>query len=61
MEVQHKRKLLEAVDILVRRPAAANETTLAEALAYFKMLVEEVTQEEVIVHYVNASESDLLF
>ncbi len=61
MEVQHKRKLLEAVDILVRRPAAANETTLAEALAYFKMLVEEVTQEEVIVHYVNASESDLPF
>ncbi|MCK4087523.1 hypothetical protein HCY58_10735 [Acinetobacter radioresistens] len=61
MEVQHKRKLLEAVDILVRRPAAASETTLAEALAYFKMLVEEVTQEEVIVHYVNASESDLPF
>ncbi|PKH28741.1 hypothetical protein [Acinetobacter radioresistens] len=61
MEVQHKRKLLEAIDILVRRPAAANETTLAEALACFKMLVEEVTQEEVIVHYVNASESDLPF
>ncbi|MCU4501516.1 hypothetical protein KTI59_15775 [Acinetobacter radioresistens] len=61
MEVQHKRKLLEAVDILVRRPAAANETTLAEALAYFKMLVEEVTQEEVIVYYVNAPESDLPF
>jgi len=61
MEVQHKRKLLKAVDILVRRPAAANETTLAEALAYFKILVEEVTQEEVIVHYVNASESDLPF
>lgn len=51
MEVQHKRKLLEAVDILVRRPAAANETTLAEALAYFKMLVEEVTQGQIEVNF----------
>lgn len=52
MEVQQKRKLLEAVDILVRRPAATTEMTLAEAMAYFKMLIEEVTLGGVQVNYV---------
>ncbi len=51
MEVQQKRKLLEAVDILVRRPASATETTLAEAMAYFKMLIEEATQGQIEVRY----------
>ena len=60
MEVQQKRKLLEAVDILVRRPAATTETTLAEALAYFKMLVEEATQGQIEVVY-NDTTSELPF
>ena len=51
MEVQQKRKVLEAVDILVRRPASATETTLAEAMAYFKMLIEESTQGQIEVRY----------
>ncbi|RZF53657.1 hypothetical protein EXE30_06695 [Acinetobacter halotolerans] len=51
MEVQQKRKLLEAVETLVRRPASTTETTLAEALAYFKMLVEEATQGQIEVIY----------
>lgn len=52
MEVSQKRKLLDAINTLIRRPAASNETTLAEAMAYFKMLVEEVTQEQVLVRYI---------
>lgn len=60
MEVQQKRKLLEAVDVLVRRPAATTETTLAEALAYFKMLVEEATQGQIEVVY-NDTTSELPF
>ncbi|HFF8235222.1 hypothetical protein V6373_18170 [Acinetobacter baumannii] len=44
MQVHEKRKLLEAMDVLIRRPASATETTLAEAMAYFKMLIEESTQ-----------------
>ncbi|MCH7353312.1 MULTISPECIES: hypothetical protein [unclassified Acinetobacter] len=60
MEVQQKRKLLEAVDILVRRPAATTETTLAEALAYFKLLVEEATQGQIEVVY-NDTTSELPF
>lgn len=56
MEVQQKRKLLEAVDTLVRRPADTTETTLAEALAYFKMLVEEATQGQIEVVYTDTTQ-----
>ncbi|MBA5697579.1 hypothetical protein Q5M57_00995 [Acinetobacter baumannii] len=56
MQVHEKRKLLEAIDVLIRRPASATETTLAEAMAYFKMLVEEMTQGGVRVDYVPVEE-----
>ena len=56
MEVHQKRKLLEAVEILVRRPAATTETTLTEALAYFKMLVEEATQGQIEVRYTDTTQ-----
>lgn len=56
MHVHEKRKLLEAIDVLIRRPASATETTLAEAMAYFKMLVEEMTQGGVRVDYVPVEE-----
>ena len=59
MEVSQKRKLLEAIDILIRRPAAANETTLAEAMGYFKMLVEEVTNDEIQVSYIDTTKNNL--
>lgn len=55
MEVSQKRKLLEAIDVLVRRPAQANERTLVEAMAYFKLLVEEVAQGEVTVTYIDTT------
>lgn len=51
MQVHEKRKLLEAMDVLIRRPASATETTLAEARAYFKMLIEESTQGQIEVRY----------
>ncbi|MEJ7883827.1 hypothetical protein [Acinetobacter baumannii] len=51
MEVHEKRKLLEAIDVLIRRPASATETTLAEAMPYFKMLIEESTQGQIEVRY----------
>lgn len=47
MEVSEKRKLLEAIDILVRRPASANEETLGNAIGYFIKLVEETTNGEI--------------
>ncbi|WP_110981847.1 hypothetical protein [Acinetobacter baumannii] len=56
MQIHEKRKLLEAIDVLIRRPASATETTLAEAMAYFKMLVEEMTQGGVRVDYVPVEE-----
>ncbi|WP_427838078.1 hypothetical protein ABUS21_04760 [Acinetobacter baumannii] len=37
--------------VLVRRPAATTEVTLAEAMAYFKMLIEETTQGQIEVRY----------
>ena len=52
MEVSQKRKLLGAIDILVRRPAAANEKTVGEAMAYFKMLLEESLHGQIEVVYV---------
>ncbi|HAA07656.1 MAG TPA: hypothetical protein DCD99_11255 [Acinetobacter schindleri] len=55
MEVSQKRKLLEAIDVLVRRPAQANERTLVEAMAYFKLLVEEVAQGEITVTYIDTT------
>lgn len=46
MEVHEKRKLLEAVDVLIKRPMAANEQTLGEAIGYMALLVEELTQNQ---------------
>ena len=43
MEVHEKRKLLEAIDILIKRPAQADETTLGDAIGYFTKLVESTT------------------
>ncbi|MDC5466413.1 hypothetical protein NRA61_12675 [Acinetobacter baumannii] len=56
MQVHEKRKLLEAMDVLIRRPAAGTDFTLAEAMAYFKMLVEEMTQGGLRVDYVPVEE-----
>lgn len=55
IEVSQKRKLLEAIDTLIRRPAQANERTLVEAMAYFKLLVEEVAQGEITVTYIDTT------
>ena len=47
MDVQEKRKLLEAIDILVKRPASANEETLGHAIGYFIKLIEESTHGQI--------------
>ena len=47
MEVHEKRILLEAIDILIKRPAQADETTLGNAIGYFTKLVEDLTQGQV--------------
>ena len=44
MEVHEKRKLIEAIDILIKRPAQADETTLGNAIGCFTKLVEDLTQ-----------------
>lgn len=49
MQVHEKRKLLEAIEILVKRPAQANEQTLGEAIGYFTLLIEDLTQEKLTV------------
>lgn len=51
MEVDEKRKLLNSIDILVKRPAIADEETLANTLNYFKKLIEEITVNKVEVTY----------
>lgn len=61
MEVHQKRKLLEAIEILVKRPAQANERTLAEAMGYFKLLIEEATQDQILVTYADVKASNLPF
>lgn len=61
MEVHQKRQLLEAIDILIRRPAQANEKTLAEAMGCFKLLVEELTNDEILVTYVDVAAQNLPF
>ena len=47
MEVHEKRKLLEAIDILIKRPAQSDETTLGNAIGYFTKLVEDLTQGQI--------------
>lgn len=47
MEVHEKRILLEAIEILVKRPAQADETTLGSAIGYFTKLVEDLTQGQI--------------
>lgn len=61
MEVHQKRQLIESIDILIRRPAQASEKTLAEAMAYFKMLVEEATNGEIKVQYLDVAKIDMPF
>ncbi|ESK41043.1 hypothetical protein P256_00028 [Acinetobacter nectaris CIP 110549] len=59
MEVHEKRQLLDAIDILVKRPGACTEETLGTAMGYFKKLVEESTQNQIGVHYViNGEQND---
>lgn len=43
MDIHEKRKLLEAIDILIKRPAQADETTLGNAIGYFTKLIESTT------------------
>ena len=47
MEAHEKRKLLEAIDILIKRPAQADETTLGNAIGCFTKLVEDLTQGQI--------------
>lgn len=49
MEVHERRRLLENIDILVRKPATANETTMAEVLADLGALFSELCAEPVII------------
>lgn len=51
MDVQDKRKLLDAIDTFVKRPAAVNEEVLGDALRGFKQLIESSTGGMVEVHY----------
>ena len=46
MQVHEKRKLLEAIDILIKRPAHADENTLGEAIGYFTLLIEDLTKQQ---------------
>lgn len=49
MDISEKRMLLEAVEILVKRPAQADESTLGIAIGYFAKLVAEITDEQITV------------
>lgn len=49
MEVHEKRKLLESIDTLIRRPAMADEKTLGTAIANFQKLVEHLTQGQLTI------------
>lgn len=49
MEVHEKRLLLEAIDILVKRPAQADETTLGHAIGYFTKLIESTTGGQITI------------
>ena len=51
MDVQEKRKLLEAI-ILVMRPMMADETTLGNAIGYFTKLINDVTQGQLSIQVV---------
>lgn len=51
MNVSEKRKLLEAIDILVKRPHQSNEVTLGVAMGYFQKLIEEVSLNQIQVVY----------
>ncbi len=43
MNASEKRELLEAMDILIRRPAATTEKTMLVAIQGFGKLLEELT------------------
>lgn len=43
MSASEKRELLEAMDILIRRPAATKEKTMQTAIHGFAKLLEELT------------------
>lgn len=47
MEVHEKRILLEAIEILVKRPAQADENTLGQAIGYFKKLINDRTNGQI--------------
>ena len=53
MEVHEKRKLLEAIDILIKRPAQADETTLGNAIGYFTKLIESTIVLKLFTFLVN--------
>ena len=58
MEVHEKRILLEAIDILIKRPAQADETTLGNAIGYFTKLVEDLTQGQLTLLPVQKAQLD---
>lgn len=51
MEIQDKRKLLEAIDKFVKRPGEVNEEILGDALRGFKALIESSTGGMLEVNY----------
>lgn len=51
MEIQDKRKLLEAIDKFVKRPSEVNEEVLGDALRGFKSLIESSTGGLLEVNY----------
>lgn len=58
MEIHEKRMLLEAIDILVKRPAMSDETTLGNAIGYFTKLVESLTDGQITILPVQKTQLD---
>lgn len=58
MQVHEKRILLNSIDILIKRPALADENTLGDAIGYFTKLVEDLTQGQITLLPVQKSQLD---
>ncbi len=52
MPVPERRKLLENIDVLVKRPAHANERTLAETIVLLNKLFSSLCQEQIEIQLV---------
>lgn len=52
IEMHERRALLENIDVLVKRPAQANETTLAETIVLLNKLISSLCQEQIEIQLV---------